>query len=152
MLQMILKRFFRCLLCRQLLPCSYLNGFFFRSFFSIFLFDFIRTQPVSSTITTTAEEKERKKTVRTTNNIQAKSNIELDENSYKRAITNDFFSKAFGPSESELKPNQPHSLRSTFERIAGGFIQKPPPGTERETLASVKEEMRKKKIRIDTKN
>jgi len=116
------------------------------------LFDFIRTQPVSSTITTTAEEKERKKTVRTTNNIQAKSNIELDENSYKRAITNDFFSKAFGPSESELKPNQPHSLRSTFERIAGGFIQKPPPGTERETLASVKEEMRKKKIRIDTKN
>ncbi len=76
----------------------------------------------------------------------------MDENSYKRATANDFFSKAFGPSESELKPNQPHSLRSTFENIAGDFIQRPPPGTQRETLATVKEEMRKKKIRIDTKN
>jgi len=63
-----------------------------------------------------------------------------------------FFSKAFGPTESELKPNQPHSLRSTFENIAGGFIERPPHGTQRETLATIKEEMRKKKIRIDTKN
>jgi len=126
----------------------FLFSFFF---FQFFFFDFIRTQPVSSTITT-EKEKERKKFVRTNNNVQAKSNIQLDENSYKRAATNDFFSKAFGPSESELKPNQPHSLRSTFERIAGGFIEQPPPGTQRETLATVKEEMRKKKIRIDTKN
>jgi hypothetical protein len=125
--------------------------FVFEWFLSFnFFFDLIRTQPFLST--TTEKEKERKKFVQTNNNVQAKSNIQLDENSYKRAATNDFFSKAFGPSESELKPNQPHSLRSTFERIAGGFIEQPPPGTQRETLATVKEEMRKKKIRIDTKN
>ncbi len=75
----------------------------------------------------------------------------MDENSYKRASLNDFFSKAFGPSEAELKPNQPHSLRSAFEHVAGGFIQKPARGVQRETLATIKEEMRKKKLRIDTK-
>ena len=76
----------------------------------------------------------------------------MDENSYKRASVNDFFAKAFGPSEAELKPNQPHSLRSSFENLAGGFIQQPARGTKRETLETIKEEMRKKKIRIDTKN
>lgn len=76
----------------------------------------------------------------------------MDENSYKRAVANDFFSKAFGPAESELKPNQPHSVRSTFEKIAGGLIEQRPAGTPRETLKTIKEEMRKKKIRIDTKN
>jgi hypothetical protein len=75
----------------------------------------------------------------------------LDEYAYKRATANDFFSKAFGPTESELKSNQPHSIRSVFENIAGGFIEQPPRGTKRETLATIKEEMRKKKIRIDTK-
>ncbi|CAF1524998.1 unnamed protein product [Rotaria sp. Silwood1] len=110
-------------------------------------------QSFSSTIT---KEKERRKQIIETNNNnnneQKKSNIELDESAYKRASVNDFFSNAFGPSQSELKPNQSHSLRSAFENIAGGFIERLPPGTKRETLASVKEEMRKKKIRIDTKN
>ena len=96
-------------------------------------------------IKTTSNEKER------TNNEQTKSNIELDTNSYKRASLNDFFSTAFGPSGAELKPNQPHSLRSTFEHVAGGFFEKPARGVKRETLATIKEEMRKKKIRIDTK-
>jgi hypothetical protein len=122
---------------------------FFLTFFSSFFFDLTRAQSSSSTIT---KERERKPIVETTKNEQAKSNIELDENIYKRAITNDFFSKAFGPSQSELKPNQPHSIRSTFENIAGGFFERPPPGAQRETLATIKEEMRKKKIRIDTKN
>ena len=66
-------------------------------------------------------------------------------------MTNDFFAKAFGPTQSELKPNQAHSLRSVFENIAGDFIERPPPGTQQETLAKVKEEMRKKKIRIEIK-
>ena len=70
--------------------------------------------------------------------------MELDENSYRRAAANDFFSQAFGASKSELKPNQPHSIRSAFETVASGFVQKPPPGTQRETLESVKEQMRKK--------
>ncbi len=102
--------------------------------------------------TTKGKGRERKKIVESTNNEEIESNIKLDENSYNRASANDFFSKAFGASESELKPNQPHSVRSAFENIAAGFIQRPPPGTKRETLATVKEEMRKKKIRIDTNN
>lgn len=116
------------------------------SFLFSSLFDFIRTQ---STITTA---KEREKFVETTNNNdEQKSKIQLDENSYRRARMNDFFAQAFGPSQSELKPNQPHSIRSTFEKVAGEFIQKPARGVERETLEKVKEEMRKKKIRIETK-
>lgn len=136
---MILKHFSPC---RQLLPCTYFNGFFF--FLLFFLFDFIRIQ------TTT---RERKKSVETTtnNNVDENSNIQLDENSYRRARINDFFSQAFGPSQSELKTNQPHSIRSTFENFAGEFIQKPARGSERETLDKVKDEMRKKKIRINTK-
>ncbi|CAF3123991.1 unnamed protein product [Rotaria sp. Silwood2] len=109
-------------------------------------------QSFSSTITRAKEKERRKRIIETNNNEQEKSNIELDESAYKRASVNDFFAKAFGPSQSELKPNQPHSIRSAFENIAGGFIERPPPGAKRETLASVKEEMRKKKIRIDTKN
>jgi hypothetical protein len=117
----------------------------FLLFFTFFFFfsNFIRAQPIIKT--TTSNEKEREKFG------QIKSNIVLDENSYKRASINDFFSQAFGPSKSELKPNQPHSLRSTFEHIAGDFIEKPARGAKRETLATIKEEMRKKKIRIDTK-
>ncbi|CAF1286353.1 unnamed protein product [Adineta steineri] len=105
----------------------------------------------SSTIT---KEKERKQYVQTaTNNSEkSKSNIEFDETSYKRASTNDFFAKAFGPTQSELKPSQSHSIRSAAEKIAGGFFERPSHDTPRETLASVKEEMRKKKIRIETKN
>ena len=110
------------------------------------LFDFIRVQ---STITTT--RKERENFVETTNNNAEKSNIQLDENSYRRARLNDFFAQAFGPSQSELKSNQPHSIRSTFENLAGELIQKPARGVERETLEKVKDEMRKKKIRIETK-
>lgn len=109
-----------------------------------------RTQPILS-----AKEAERKKIVETNNNKNKKhdqSDSELDENAYKRASVNDFFSNAFGPSQSELQPNQSHSIRSIFENIAGDLFERPPPGTKRETLSSVKEEMRKKKIRIDTKN
>lgn len=76
----------------------------------------------------------------------------MDENSFRRASVNDFFSRAFGPSESELKPHQRHSIRSSVEKFAGDFIQKPARGVQRETLATVKEEMRKKKLRIETKN
>ncbi|UJR08956.1 hypothetical protein I4U23_013208 [Adineta vaga] len=107
------------------------------------------TQSYASTI---AKEKGRKTPIQTSDNEQVKSNIELDENAYRRAAANDFFSNAFGPSQSELKPNQPHSIRSTFETIAGGFIEKRKADTPRETLATIKEEMRKKKIRIETKN
>lgn len=72
---------------------------------------------------------------------------------YKRAVVNDFFSKAFGPSESELKPNQSHSIRSAFEQIAGDFVRTPSSKeTPRETLATIKEQMRKKKIRIKQKD
>ncbi|CAF1233072.1 unnamed protein product [Adineta ricciae] len=106
------------------------------------------TQPYTSTIT---KKKEQKTPIQTINNQQDGSETELDENSYRRAAANDFFSQVFGPSKSELKPNQPHSIRSAFESVASGFIQKPPPGTQRETLESVKEQMRKKNIRIETK-
>ena len=79
--------------------------------------------------------------------------IELDREMYKRAVVNDFFSRAFGPSESELKPNQAHSVRSSLESIAGGFIRSAPEKrTARETLTKIKEEMRKKKIRIEQKD
>ncbi|CAF4925316.1 unnamed protein product, partial [Rotaria magnacalcarata] len=78
--------------------------------------------------TTTIAAKENKNAIDTTNNNEReKSNDQLDENAYQRASTNDFFSKAFGASRAELKPNQPHSLRSAFESFAGDFIQKPPP-------------------------
>ena len=81
-----------------------------------------------------------------------KEEIALDREMYKRAVVNDFFSRAFGPSQSELKPNQPHSIRSTFENIAGGFIRSPPAkDTPRETLTKIKDEMRKKQIRIEQK-
>ena len=93
-----------------------------------------------------------KKPAQTIRSEQAKPDIELDENSYRRAAANDFFSKAFGPTQSELESSHPHSVRSSFESMAGGFVQRQPTGTPRETLATVKEEMRKKKIRIDTKH
>ncbi|CAF1405410.1 unnamed protein product [Adineta ricciae] len=91
-------------------------------------------QSYTSTIT---KEKEQKKPIKTINNQQDGAKTELDENSYRRAAANDFFSQAFGPSKSELKPNQPHSIRSAFEAVASGFIQKLPPGTKRETLESM---------------
>lgn len=106
----------------------------------LFSFRFFSNQAVAS------NEKKIEETKKT-----ATSEIELDESSYRRANTNDFFSKAFGPSKAELKPNQPHSLRSAFESAAAGFIQQPAPGTQRETLQTIKEEMRKKKIRLNTK-
>ena len=145
MLPMILRHFFPCLLNHQLRPCSYLCNFFLSSYF---FHSLSRASSLSSTIT---KDKERKKFVPTNNNEQAKQNIELDETAYRRASANDFFAKAFGPSQSELKPNQPHSIRSVFENVAGGFFQQPPADTPRETLATLKEEMRKKKIRIQTK-
>ena len=79
--------------------------------------------------------------------------MELDREMYKRAVVNDFFSRALGPSESELKANEPHSIRSSLERIAGGFIRAPPEkGRPRENLTKIKEEMRKKMIRIEQKD
>ena len=113
-------------------------------------FDLIRTQ--SSYTSTRTKEKEQKTPIQAINNQQDGSKTELDENSYRRAAANDFFSQAFGPSKSELKPNQPHSIRSALESIASELIQKPAPGTQRETLESVKEQMRKKNIRIETKD
>ena len=67
-------------------------------------------------------------------------------------MANDFFSNAFGPRAADLKPNQPHSLRSAVESMAGGFIREAPAETSKETLESVKKEMRKRKIRVDTKS
>lgn len=76
----------------------------------------------------------------------------FDPSAYKRAVVNDFFSNALGPRTSELKPNQPHSFRSAVENMAGGFIRETPVETPKQTLDSVKNEMRKKRIRMDTKN
>ena len=76
----------------------------------------------------------------------------FDPTAYRRAVANDFFSNAFGPRTSELKPNQPHSFRSAVESMAGGFIREAPAETPKATLESVKNEMRKKGIRVNTKS
>ena len=103
----------------------------------------------------TTRERRKEKKVGQTNtkgsDEATQSQDDFDPDAYKRAVTNDFFSDAFGPRVSELKSNQPHSLRSTFEHIAGGFVRPPPEKTTKETLATVKETMRKKKIRVETK-
>lgn len=121
----------------------------FHSFIVSFLYS-IRAQAFS--VATRKATETKKRVVESNNNERKNTDDQLDESAYKRASVNDFFSKAFGPSQSELKPDQPHSVRSAFESFAGDFIQRPPPGTKRETLATVKEEMRKKKLRIETKN
>ncbi|CAF4748072.1 unnamed protein product [Rotaria socialis] len=95
------------------------------------------TQSFTVATTTKAAQENKKIIDATNNNEREKSNDQVDENAYQRASMNDFFSKAFGASQAELKPNQPHSLRSAFESFAGDFIQKPPPGTKRETLETM---------------
>ncbi len=104
-------------------------------------------EAVAATTTTKDERKEFLK-----RDERTKLDVDLDQHMYNRASTNDFFLNAFGSTTAELKPNQPHSLRSTFEHLAGDFIERRAPGAKKETLADVKEQMRKKQIRIDTKN
>lgn len=82
-----------------------------------------------------------------------KEEIQLDREMYRRAVVNDFFSKAFGPSESELKPNERHSIRSSVESIARDFIRSTPEkNSPKETLAKIKNEMKKRNVRIQQKD
>lgn len=134
MLLKILKYF-----CQQQIITSFrrfslflLEGKYVPVYYSIFLF---RTKAKED------NEKNKKTT----------EEIDFDAGLYQRAKLNDFFSKALGPREENLKKNEPHSIRSALENIVAPMIREPPENLPKETLSSVKEDMKKKRIRIQMK-
>jgi hypothetical protein len=121
---------------------EYLFFIFFENLFSLVL---VISSPSSFDSAMASNERNENKSTPTAR--------EFDADAYRRASLNDFFSKAFGPSQSDLKVAQPHSLRSSVEHMAGGFVRDmPEKNSPKEVLASIKEDMRKTRTRVDTKH